>query len=300
MSGNDNKVTDLEGIIGAIQKDNELSIINKEEKQYVTLKGYNFENYPVKVMIENYGLNVEIPDKDDCKKHVKFKHPIKEISELKRVLYKYNKCRIDKLIEQFKYVHKNTENVNGNNSYHVKLDINKTDKKDCVFQDKSTVKELVNNFRNSEETDENKLKELFEKFWNGNCISAVQQGANAGNLYKHYPTKNNKTVYNNAIEEIRANVNEIIGYKQIDDFEKMIGKQGIAKYDRMKNSALELYYSYHLNDKEKHFPNWNSTDQDGLAFFEKLLGGSFFTDDEKKIFKDKRKRMDKIIKEFNP
>ena len=277
MAENEQKIS----IESLIEKTNFAIIEKEKEEKFLVLNGFNQEEYPIKIKIgvENK-FNISCADENSKNVTDYNEKKINEenLKSLEGEIYQYNKIVLTKLIKEFKVVHSEDDKVN-KASTHVRFDI---DNEDNLFNKKKQVKELVDKFINSDQEDENELKKIFEKFWNKDYISSMQQGANAENIYKEYK-----------IEKLQDNISTIINTKVEDNnFNETIKK--IKQFNRMKNSAMELYYSYHIRDEKKAIPNFNRV-ANGIKIFDLLLGKEYFQNLE--IINNKTK-IDKIIEGF--
>lgn len=239
----------------------------------ICLSGFNPDKYPVKMTLGDGTINVCFKSDSSLENEVEFEksYPLDSIDKLKSGLYDLNFEIFSQVVEKFKNSH-----MKQKDSTHVKFSV----EDNSYLSNKLKVKGLVDEFTQSESKSEEELKALFKSFWKNEFISAVQQGANAENILK---TEN--------IIDIQKSIKSIIEVPVKDDFNAVLDE--IQKYPRMRNSAVELYYSYHLNPTTKvDFPNFNSTNRKGIEMLERLLGENFIGSEDDKT------KMDKIINEF--
>ena len=165
----------------------------------------------------------------------------------------------------------------------------KLSRENDYLKGKRELKEKVNGF-NLDDTDEH-LWIKFEGFWNRNYISAVQQSSNATNLRNKHNIKIKdiqslfQKLYSTDSQFISENLKSGLVFNEAkinENFNEII--KTVKSLKGMKNSALELFYSYYINDN--FFPNLNSTDINCIERIEYILGSDFFIDcnnDLKKI-----------------
>ncbi|MBD3807530.1 MAG: AAA family ATPase [Epsilonproteobacteria bacterium] len=120
---------------------------------------------------------------------------------------------------------------------------------DCdYYKGKQAIKSLVDRFL------ETKSKEDFEAFWQRSKINSVQQRSNATNMFKH-----------STLDEIYTGIKKIIDVKVTSQnaIEEIKNTLSGAK-----NSALELYFYYYMNDGD--FPLINNGTMNGMKMLEEI------------------------------
>jgi len=115
------------------------------------------------------------------------------------------------------------------------------------------VKGLVDNFI-AAEANSDELEKLFREFWNREIINCVQQGASAGNVIER----------NGGIENLQDKIANLIKF---DSDEKSLLKEIQGCVSSSKNSSLELYYLYHM--QEDNFPLINGGIRNAIEVIKK-------------------------------
>lgn len=241
----------------------------------MVIKGFDYTNYPIKIKVSENN-QFEVSSFSDNNNNGNSDLNNENLKELQNKIYDFNKAKINELIALF-IAHTN------NDSKHVKFNINANN---SFYNKKINVKELVDNFIN------NPTEQNFKNFWNRDYINAVQQGSNFENLKNKTKLKDEQNDQNK-INKLRDYINTIITRVNNESFDATVKR--IIQFERMTNSALELYYSYYINDEnpDNHFPNFNSTTTGGIKIIETLLGKDYFNDCD-----DIKMKQDKIIRDF--
>ncbi len=251
----------------------------EDSKKYLILRDFSPSNFPIDLFVSENQNDIDITSSlkhnvslyqiNYNQQNIKLDNNNyqKALKALESAIYSYLKDLFEKFVDDFLYQH----SLN-NKSLHADFDPTPGSN----YNKKLEIKDLVDDFIRTP----NEIK--FRAFWNVGYIFATTQQANATTIIKKY---------NNDLIQLKKNIEEIIKINPNGTNFKNIEKQ-ITQFPGLTNSALELYFSYHIIDDN--FPNYNSTDKDGLKFVEKFLGNDFF-----KSCKDDKEKMDKIISSFN-
>lgn len=136
-------------------------------------------------------------------------------------------------------------------------------KEDDFYKLKKKVRSQVDEFINDEA---NPTEGMFINFWNRNTINSAQQASSARNVLDR----------NGGIESLQSKVKELVEIELKEATEDKIFKV----IDSSKNSALELYYYYHMaNDNS--FPLLNGGVSNALKMLDKAevrLDGTGYLD----------------------